>query len=432
MPKAKRDPANLTDFKIRALRPDPAGEYILGDTQVPGFGVRVRPSGTRTYVVMKRLPGDRIPRRITLGSVPTSYPAADGEITLAEARERAREAVAAVRKGVDVNRQKRDAVRDARKSREVERGAKGYALGSFGEIAEAYIRVECGALARGAEITSIIRRELLPAWGHRPHSELRRKDLTLLIDPVASSGRTQAAHKLREVAIRVINWAIDQGDLEINLLASPSRGRRRRDILRRTKRNRVLSGDELRSIWSACDAAGEPFATIVRLLILLGQRRAEVAGMERPELRLEDGLWIIPPNRYKTGVEHSVPLPAMAIDLLLRIPAIDERYVFSTSPGTRFSGFSKSKAHLDRLSGVSGWRLHDLRRTMRTGLAALRVDPDIAERVIGHVIGGVREVYDRHLYLDEKRDALDRWARRVAEIVDPPPDNIVRLAAAAS
>jgi integrase len=248
--------------------------------------------------------------------------------------------------------------------------------------------------------------------------------LTALLDPVLSAGRVQAAHKLREVAIRIVNRAIDRGDIEVNLLASPSRGRRRTGMLRRTRRDRVLSDDELRAVWVACDAVGEPFGTMVRLLTVLGQRRDEVARMEWGELDLDSALWVIPAARYKTRVEHAVPLPAVAVDLIRRIRQIDDRFVLSTRPGTHFSGFSKGKEQLDSLAGVSDWRLHDLRRTVRTGFSALRVDPDIAERVIGHVIGGVRGVYDRHLYLAEKRDALDRWAQRVGSIVNPPPPNV--------
>jgi integrase len=112
------------------------------------------------------------------------------------------------------------------------------------------------------------------------------------------------------------------------------------------------------------------------------------------------------------------------------MPRLCDRFVFSTAPGTHFSGFSKSKGRLDALSGVTGWRLHDLRRTMRTNLAGLRVNPDTAERVLGHVIGGVRGVYDRYAYLEEKRDALDRWAARLRSIAGPQPENVIELRAA--
>jgi integrase len=417
MPAAKRAPVHLSDFKVKALKPD-TGEYIQGDLQVPGLGVRVRPSGAASYVVMKRLPGQTKPTRITLGRV--------GDLTLQDAREKARDAIAATRQGVRVNAEKR---RERTIARQVE-AETGYQPGSFGESAERYIRSECKVLARGADVAAIIRRHLLPPWGERPLDELRRRDLTALLDPIVESGRTQSAHKLREVAIRIVNWAIDRGDIELNFLATASRGRRRAGILRRTRRDRVLSDDEIRAIWQACDHVGWPFRDFVRLALMLGQRREEIAAMEWTELDLKRQLWVIPAERYKTRVEHAVPLPASAVELICSMPRLCDRFVFSTAPGTHFSGFSKLKARLDELSGVSGWRIHDLRRTMRTNLAGLRVDPDTAERVLGHVIGGVRGVYDRYAYLDEKREALDRWAARLRGIVDPSPENVIELRAA--
>ena len=105
---------------------------------------------------------------------------------------------------------------------------------------------------------------------------------------------------------------------------------------------------------------------------------------------------------------------------------MDERFVFSTVPGTHFSGYSKAKARLDALAGVGDWRIHDLRRTMRTNLSGL-VTPDTAERVMGHTIGGIRAVYDLYDYLDAKRDALDKWAARLRDIVEPPPPNVIEL-----
>jgi integrase len=418
MPKAKCVPVSLTDFKVKALRPDSAGEYIQGDTQVPGLGVRVRPSGTASYVVMKRLPGEAKPTRITLGRI--------DDLSLQDARQRAREAITATRQGVRVNAEKR---RERHQVRQAE-AETGYRPVTFGETAERYIRSECKALARGAEVEAIIRHRLLPAWGELRLDELRRRDLTALLDPILTNGRTQAAHKLREVAIRIVNWAIDRGDIEINYLATASRGRRRAGILRRTRRDRVLTDDEIRAVWQACDQVGWPFRDFVRLALLLGQRREEIAAMEWAELDLQRRLWVIPAERYKTRVEHAVPLPASAIELICSMPRLCDRFVFSTAPGTHFSGFSKSKGRLDALSGVTGWRLHDLRRTMRTNLAGLRVNPDTAERVLGHVIGGVRGVYDRYAYLEEKRDALDRWAARLRSIAGPQPENVIELRAA--
>jgi integrase len=422
MPKARREPVVLTDAKVRSLRPD-ADEYVQGDLAVPGLGVRVRPSGSPVYVVMRRLAGEAKPRRVTLGRV--------GDISLADAREKAREATAALRRGVDVNAEKRreTIARKAERARVRQIEAEtGYAPGTFGETAGRYIAQECASLRRGAEVAAIIRARLLPRWGDRPIDEMRRRDLAELLDPIIAEGKLQAAHKVREVALRVLNWAADRGDIEINYLASASRGRKRAGILRRSRRDRVLGDDEIRSIWGACDLV-RPFGAIVRLALLLGQRRDEIAGMEWAELDLDAGLWVIPAGRYKTGIEHAVPLPASAVALIRSLPRTCDRYVFSTRPGTRFSGYSKGKAALDRWAEIDGWRLHDARRTVRTGLAALRIDPDTAERVLGHVIGGVRGVYDRHAYLDEKRDALERWAAHLAGIINPPPKNVINLRA---
>jgi len=150
--------------------------------------------------------------------------------------------------------------------------------------------------------------------------------------------------------------------------------------------------------------------------------------MEWAELDLDHRIWIIPASPYKTGIEHAVPLPASAIALIRQLPRVCDRFVISTGPGTCFSGFSKSKRRLDELSGIRGWRIHDIRRTVRTGLAGLRIEPDVAERVIGHVIGGVRGIYDRHAYIQEKRDAVERWAAHLAGIVDPTTANVVWFA----
>jgi integrase len=415
MPKSSRPAVVLTDAKVKALKHDPAGEYIQGDLIAQGFGVRVRPAGDPVYVLVKRRPGETKPTRVTIGKV--------RDITLAEARQHATEAATAIRRGVDVNAEKR-ATRKPRPVGEDEAPAPG----SFGALADVFIARECPKLARGEELAAIIRRTLLPSWRDRPLGELRRRDLTAILDPVIASGRTQAAHKLREVAIRVMNLGVERDDIEVNALLSPSRGRRRSGFIQRTKRSRVLDDGELRDIWRASDAVGEPFSTIVRLLITTGQRRGEVAGMEWRELDLASGgIWVIPANRYKTDVEHVVPLPNIAVALLSGIPKTDARFVFSTKPGSRFSGFSKSMARLRDLSGIADWRLHDIRRTVRTGMARLRIDPDVAERVVGHVIGGVRGVYDRHAYLEEKQDALDRWAMHLSSIVAPDPDRVVRL-----
>ena len=197
----------------------------------------------------------------------------------------------------------------------------------------------------------------------------------------------------------------------------------------RTRRERVLTDDEIRAVWNAALSTPYPFGPLVRLTMMLGQRREEIAGATWSEIDLAAATWIIPKERYKTGAEHVVPLPRQAVGLLKEVSKLCPKpegadaahFVFSTRPGSRFQGFTKCKERLDTLSETSDWTIHDLRRTLRTGLSALRVDPDIAERVVGHVIGGVRGIYDRHSFFEEKRRALQRWADRLATIVKQKP-----------
>src|SRR5438477_9067161 len=268
MPRAKQEPTNLTALKVRALRPDPAGEYIQGDTQVPGFGVRVRASGSAAYVVMKRLPGDTKPTRVTLGRV--------GEITLQEARDKARGAAAAVRQGIDVNQQKRQALAGRRAEREAAirvRAETGYAPDSFGELATRYIERECGRLVRGAEIERTIRRELLPQLGNRPFSELRRRDLNVVANAIVDSGRPAAAHKVREIGKRITSWA----DNEELIDRDPFEGGR--NPIRREERARALSSPEIAALWRAWETMGVPIGAFMRFALVTGQRRTEVATM---------------------------------------------------------------------------------------------------------------------------------------------------------
>jgi integrase len=424
MPQAKHEPVNLTDLKVKSLKPDPGGEYIQGDTQVPGFGIRVRPSGKHAYIVMKRLPGDTKPTRVTLGRV--------GEITIQEARERARGAVAAVRQGVDVNRAKREAVAGRRAQRVAAatvRADTGYSPDTFGELATRYIERECTRLARGAEIERVIRRELLPELGTRPLTELRRRDLNGIVDAIIDSGRPSAAHKVREVGKRITSWADNEELIERDPFEGGKNPVRRRD------RARALSTDEITALWQAWETMAAPMGAFMRLALVTGQRRTEIATLEWAEIDLGARLWTIPAAKSKNRLAHLVPLSSLAVEILEGLPGIDGRFIFSTRAGTHISGFSKAKSRAAALSGVAAWRLHDLRRTMATRLAELGVPHPVVSKALNHSprgVMGVTSIYNRYEYLDERREALERWAQRIRDIVDPPPGNVALRAAAAA
>jgi integrase len=413
MPKAKREPANLTDLKVRSLKPAPEGEYIQGDTQVPGFGVRVRPSGSAAYVVMKRLPGDTKPTRVTLGRV--------GDVTLQEARERARGAAAAVRQGIDVNLQKRQALDSRRAERATTmrvRSETGYSPGTFGELATRYMKRECTRLARGAEIERLVRRELMPQLGNRRLAELRRRDLNEIANAIVESGRPAAAHKVREIGKRITSWADNEELIDRDPFEGGS------NPVRREERARVLSPPEIAALWQAWKTMGAPMGAFMRFALVTGQRRTEIATMERSELDLEGRLWSIPAEKAKNRRAHLVPLSGLAIEILGDVPVFDDRFVFSTRPGTHISGFSKAKVRAARLSGVLDWRLHDLRRTAATQLAELGVAHPVVSKLLNHSprgVMGVTSIYNRYEYLEERHQAMERWAQRIGEIVEPAP-----------
>src|SRR5262245_42276864 len=207
------------------------------------------------------------------------------------------------------------------------------------------------------------------------------------------------------------------------------------------KRDRVLNDEEAAAIWRAAGEVAHPFGAIVRLLMLTGQRRDEVAGMTWAEVSEDLTTWTIPGTRTKNGTPHLVPLSQPARELLHAALAEDANprakltLVFPGERGTPFSGWSKAKSALDAASGVSDWWLHDLRRTLATGLQRLGVRLEVTEAVLNHLSGsraGIVGVYQRHDWANEKHAALDAWAAHVLAAAEGqiPAVNVVSLARA--
>jgi integrase len=186
-------------------------------------------------------------------------------------------------------------------------------------------------------------------------------------------------------------------------------------------RDRILSDDELRSVWSGANRAGV-FGRYLQFLLLTATRRNEAARMTRAELAGD--LWSIPASRMKAGAEHVVPLSAAALDVLPKAGEL----IFTVDDVSPIGGFSRLKRDFDLAVPLPPWTLHDLRRTVRSLMSRAGVSADVAERCLAHAIGGVRGVYDRHAYLEEKRQAFDALAALVQRIVDPQP-NVVAIRA---
>jgi integrase len=229
-----------------------------------------------------------------------------------------------------------------------------------------------------------------------------------------------------------MNWCVDRGLLE----ASPLVGMKL--PTRETPRERVLTNEELLELWIACDAAGYPFGDCMKLLILSGQRRTEVAEMKWSELDLERRIWTLPSARAKNGKQHTVPITDAMLTVLRYVPRyLASEFVFTTTGKTPISGFGRVKERLNMAlpKGTAPWVIHDLRRTMSTNLAMLGVPQAVTEALLNHktgVVSGVAAIYNVYSYADEKRQALDAWSQQMMELVGSKHDSTKNEAAKTS
>jgi integrase len=404
----------LTDRALKALKPaKPQSRYEVGDAVVPGLAVRVTPTGQRTFVLITRYPGSLNPTRRAIGEY--------GVITLDQARAEARKWLGLLKHGKDPRAELARARRAELRKQE----------NTFAAAAEEYLRRHVKHLRTAEAIERDIRKELIGRWASRPVTDITRDDVVALIEEIADRPAPAMAHLMFAYARGLFNWAIASG--KYGLETSPC------DRLKPTKligpkepRQRVLNDRELAALWRATEELGYPFGQFYRLLLLTGARRSEVAGVRESEIDLDKKIWTVPPERFKSKATHLVPLTGPALDIIQALPRFGKGdYLFSTTFGEKpVNGFSKSKDRLDalmatQLGKLSSWRVHDLRRTVRTHLAALRVSDLVAETILGHGKRGLQRVYDQHSYEAEMREALELWAARLRGIVSPPPENVV-------
>jgi integrase len=270
---------------------------------------------------------------------------------------------------------------------------------------------EAGKLRTGEQRIDTFKRSVYPTLGDTPIADIRRSDIVRLLDAIEDERGPVAAEKALAFLRRVFNWyALRSDDFRSPIVRGMSRTKPSERA-----RARILTDDELRTVWRTSEGQGA-FGRLVRFLLLTGARRTEAAGM--PWAELDGADWMLSGARNKTKVDHLRPLPKDALDVLGPRPDGAE-FVFSTDGGaTPISGYSKLKAEFDKAvtaqagAPLPNWTLHDLRRTARSLMSrCANVPSDHAERVLGHVIGGVRATYDRHSYYAEKRDALEKLAR---------------------
>jgi integrase len=254
--------------------------------------------------------------------------------------------------------------------------------------------------------------------GERPVASIKRSEIIRLLDKIEDEKGPRIADVALSVLRRIFNWhALRNDDFSSPII----RGMGRTNTKER-ERSHVLDDAGLRAIWTA-SLADEVFGALVRFLLLSAARRSEAAGMRWDEVDAK-GLWTLPASRSKTKSEVARPLSRAAQSILDAQPRICD-HPFTLNGVTGAASFSWPKRKLDAASGVTGWRLHDLRRTARSLLSRAGVNPDVAERCLGHAIPGVRGIYDRHRYIDEMRHAFEALAAQLDRIVHPPGGKVV-------
>jgi integrase len=368
----------------------PAGrkEHFTWDPGLPGFGVRLQ-GGAKRWVIQYRVHGRQ--RRETIGDI--------RKVSLIDARQIARQRFAAVELGSDPAEEKAKAEAAARNT--------------LGHVANLYLAAKQDVIRPGTYKASKL--HLLTHWRplhRRPLGEITRTEVaTRLQELIAERGRIAAA-RARATLSALYHWAAREGLTEHNpipMTNDPGAGTKSHD--------RFLDDRELSIVWNAC--GDDDYSRIVTLLILTGARREEIGGLLRGEIDLDSGLMIIPGERTKNHYELRLTLSSAALDLLRAVPRRQDRDFFFGVSGRGFSTWSASKKELDaRIAAGTGkalvpWRVHDLRRSCRTGMGRIGVLPHIAELVVNHAKGGVQAIYDRNRYQPELTEAIARWSAHV-------------------
>jgi integrase len=462
----------LTDRALKALRAAPPGKRVVTwDAVQPHLGIRVTENGAKSFIVVKRMAGVPAPVVHVLGA----YPA----LQLIDARKNARTVLGQIVEGVNPKKHE--------KAKREEATRKG--KDTFEAVAKDFIAKHISKSRNPVEAERVVNLYLVPTFGQRQVRDIKRREIAELLDDIERGafqtkdgrklgGPVMADHVLAALR-KLLNWHAARDDD----FASPIVKGMARTKPKERARDRTLTDDEIRALWATLDerdadaakaakTAGEKdgatdiFAGLVRTLLLTAQRREEVSQLARAEID-GAGLWTIPGERNKSKKPSLVPLNKDAVATIKAQAQVDDcDLVFTTNGKTPFSGFSKAKRQidvvmLDKLRAVATerkdtawlaklneipklweaaangdkkaqlklkrlwWTLHDLRRTGKTLMARAGVRPDISERVLGHVLKGVEGVYDRHDYVAEKKEALEKLATMVTQIANPTTDRKV-------
>lgn len=386
----------LTDSVVASLKPQrgQSGWRELADGATRGLCLRISPRGEKVWAIRHVVGGKR--SRHTIGAYPT--------VSLADARKRAGEYLSGTRDGM--------------LPEEVDARAQALTI-TVKQAHAAYLEavaVSTRASTRMLKDT-MFRTHIEPAIGTRMIRTIRRADVVEVVSRVARKGFPVQANRVFSELMALLRWCEQKSYLD-GVPSIRKKDLRNFGAAKEQPRRRALSDTEIAEVWQVSNGLGVTSRDFLRLLLLTGQRRDEVRLMSWAEIDMEAALWVIPADRYKTGIEHVNPLSSAVIDILrARWHDGATGYVL---PGRRegqpFNGALSAIRRLRKaMANRQSFTLHDFRRTVRTGLSRLKVDAVTSELVIGHVPQGMHKVYDVYERLEERRKALEKWGKRVTE-----------------
>ncbi|MBR0797311.1 tyrosine-type recombinase/integrase [Bradyrhizobium jicamae] len=423
----------LTDKRLEALEkaPAPATRQEIPDGLLPGLYLIRQPSKAMSWAVRYRAAGK--PRKATIGP----YPA----IGITAARDLGRKALRAAAEGRDPAREKQEAKVEAKRQAAEERRAERDLFENVAiDFIEIYSKPRANKKGRPdawKETARILglkadpddpkkliehRGEFIPNWRGRKIQDITKRDVLERLNQIANRDAPIMANRALAAIRKMFNWAVGQDVLHVSPcvgITAPSPEQ---------SRDRILSDEELRLVWNAADAEGWPFGPIIKLLILTGQREAEVAGMRSDEIDAGSRMWNLVAQRTKNNKRHDVPLSDAALEIIETQPTVGG-FLFSVDGKRPVTTFSRAKDRIDTAvtkalgpdaKPLPHWTFHDLRRTVVSGMARLKIALPVIEKAINHKSGsfkGVVGVYQHHDFAEEKRAALDAWASFVQTIV---------------
>lgn len=408
----------FTEKFIQALKPK-AQRYDIREQSGDGFAIRVSSSGEKSWVFIYSFEGRK--RRMTLGSYPN--------LTLAEARKKHREALRVLEKEIDPGFEKQKKKTEAALSVTVN------------DLIAEYIEKWAKPRKRSWQADErSLNKDVKPFWGKRKAKDITRRDVILLLDKVKERGAPIAANRTLACVRRMFNFAVER-DI---LFASPCVAVKA--VAKENRRDRTLSGDEIKNLWDALDSSdklengklavqmSQASKLALKFQLVTAQRKGEVIGAEWSELDMAAGWWTIPAEKAKNGNAHRVPLSELALTLLEEIKKLgnNSRWLFpSEKTGSHITGAAIDHAiRRCTFPDIKPFTPHDLRRTAASHMTSMGISRLVVSKLLNHVENSVTAIYDRHGYDTEKRSALDKWGMQLRKIIyEEKLNNIVVLRA---